>query len=310
MYNVVSTSTALGNTGLQNFPGNVGKWKYLLLVPKGTEIATEVLALTKATYTASMNAAMASRWFCLPMIFNGEPDQEEPQFETSDFGYESLVRDGKLKYTIRFEEMSVYNKTQLFKLNNGKFDGYIITDKDIILGFTQDGIKFLPYQFDYTRVLPESQNTGSANARVSFILKATDIRQFNDYQVRLDPVNSSLAPAAWYPSIELPNAAIKDLVITLVSLSATSATITLAGYDEVPYSGAVKEDVYLRKTTETGTAITLTSLTESATIPGTYTAVIPTQTSGTFYCSLYDQPVATTEGVETPVVSSYVATIA
>ena len=49
--------------------------------------------------------------------------------------------------------------------------------------------------------------------------------------------------------------------------------------------------------------------TESGTVPGQYAVVFGAQTSGTFYFSLYDQPTATTQGVETPVVASLVATI-
>ena len=308
LFNTTSTSTVLGNTGLQSYTGTTGKWKYLALVPKNTEIATKTLALTQATWTAGLNAAIGSRWFILPLIFNGTPEQEETVKESSDFGYEALVRDGKLTYKIDFEEISVYNKTQLFKLNNGDFDGFIITDKDFILGWTPDGTKVRAIQFDYQRILPETQNTGTTNARVQFECRTTDIRQLNELQVALDCVNDSDAPASWYPSLVLPAAAIKDLVVTLSSVSATAFAFTLYGYDGVAYSAAVKEDIYLRKSTVDGTLIAITSITETAT-KGSYTGVIGTQTSGTFYLSLLDQPTATTEGVETPVVSSYVATI-
>ena len=308
LFNTTNTSTVLGNTGLQSYTGTTGKWKYIVLVPKNTEIATHTLGLTQSTWTNGLNAAIGSRWFILPMIFNGTPEQEETVKETSDFGYESLVRDGKLTYKIDFEEISVYNKTQLFKLNNGDFDAFIITDKDFILGWTPDSTKVRAIQFDYQRVLPETQNTGTTNARVQFELRTTDIRQLNEMQVALDCINDVLVPSAWYPSLVLPAAAIKDLVVNLTALTATAFSFNLFGYDGVAYSAAVKEDIYLRKTTEDGTLIAITSITETAT-KGYYTGVIGTQTSGTFYLSLLDQPTATTEGVETPVVSSYAATI-
>ena len=308
LFNETSSSTVLGNTGLQNYTGTVGKWKHIVLVPKDTEIATRVLALTQATWTAGQNAAVGSRWYILPLIFNGTPEQEETVKETSDFGYESIVRDGKLVYKIDFEEISVYNKTQLCKLNNGSFDGFVITDKDFILGFTSNGTKVNAIQFDYTRVLPETQNTGATNARVQFELRTTDIRQFNEMQVALDCINDSQVPSAWYPSIVLPASAVRDLVVELTTLTATAFGFKLRGYDGVAYSAAVKEDIYLRKTTTGGVLIAITSIVETS-VKGTYTGVIGTQTTGTFYLSLLDQPTPTTKGVETPVVSSYVATI-
>ena len=55
----------------------------------------------------------------------------------------------------------IIKEGQLNKLNNGSFDAYIITDKDFILGYTDDLINFKPIQMDYSYILPETQNTGS-----------------------------------------------------------------------------------------------------------------------------------------------------
>jgi hypothetical protein len=231
-----------------------------------------------------------------------EPEQADPTTRESSLGYEEYVRDGKLKVKYTLEEMSTYNKTQLAKLNGQDFDLFVITDKEYIKGRSVDGIKFLPYQLDYFRVLPETPNTGGENAHVGVELKFTDVREMNEFYAHVNPSLSELAPAAWYPTIELVG--IKDLQIEVSTMSDDEATIVLKGYDNVPYSGAVKEDLYMRKTTTTGVAITITSLTETAT-PGTYTVVFSAQSNGVFYFSLYDQPEATTQFVETPVTDSY-----
>lgn len=303
MYNTTSCSTRTGNTGAQKYCGPVGKDRILVLVPKGTEIATETLAVTLSTWTNSINAAKSVRWFPLIPVINAEATQEDPVVQEFDFGYSSYVRDGKLMVRYTLEEMSVYNKTQLAKLNNGDFDVFIVTDKGVIKGYSTDDIKFLPKETDYVRILPESQNTGSETAHVMVEIKYTDVKQFNEYEVVVNPITSELAPANWYPETELTG--IKDLVISVSDMDATSATITLKGYDNVAYSAAVAGDLYMRKTSTTGNAITISSLTETAT-PGTYTAAFASQTAGTFYFSLYDQPTATTEGFETPVTVSYV----
>jgi hypothetical protein len=302
MYNTTNCSSKTGNTGAQNYCGPTGIDRILVLVPKNTEIATETLAVTLSTWQDNINEAKANRWFPLIPIWEMEPEQADPTTRESSLGYEEYVRDGKLKVIYTLEEMSTYNKTQLAKLNGQDFDLFVITDKEYIKGRSVDGIKFLPYQLDYFRVLPETPNTGGENAHVRIELKFTDVREMNEFYAHVNPSLSELAPAAWYPTIELVG--IKDLVIEVSAMSDDEATIVLKGYDNVPYSGAVKEDLYMRKTTTTGAAITITTLTETAT-PGTYTAVFAPQSTGVFYFSLYDQPEATTQFVETPVVDSY-----
>jgi hypothetical protein len=301
MYNVTQTSEKYGNTGDQPFPGNVGKWFKWLLVPKGTEIATEALALLKDTWVDSLNAAPGDRFFLTPKIFNGTPTQEANVKETSDFGYESEVRKGKLNYKISFDEMSTYSKNQINKLDGKDFDVYVVTEKDYLLGYTVDNIKFLPLQLDYFSILPETQIDGKANAHVECEVRFSDTRQLNEFAVALNPSVDAIIP--WYPTIDLKG--ITDLFLEVVSMTATGAVINLKNYGKVPYSAAVKEDLYMRKTTVDGVAIALTTMTPSATVDGQYTLVFPTQTSGTFYFSLYGQPVATTQWVETRLNTSF-----
>ena len=302
MYNTTNCSNLTGNTGAQKYCGPVGIDRILVLVPKGTEIATETLACTIGTWQDNINEAKANRWFPLIPIWEMEPEQADATTRESSLGYEEYVRDGKLKVKYTLEEMSTYNKTQLAKLNGQDFDLFVVTDKEYIKGRSVDGVKFLPYQLDYFRVLPESPNTGGENAHVGVELKFTDVKEMNEYYAHVNPSTSSLIATNWYPTIELVG--IKDLQIDVTAMTDDDATIVIKGYDNVAYSGAVKEDLYMRKTSVTGTAITISSLTETTTA-GTYTAAFAAQSNGVFYFSLYDQPLATTQFVETPVVDSY-----
>jgi hypothetical protein len=221
---------------------------------------------------------------------------------------EDEVRKGKLNYVVTFQQMSTYNKTQINKLDGKAFDCFIVTDKDFILGRTVDGVKFLPIRLDYFSILPETQNTGSEVAHVQAEMRFTATEDLNLNQVALNPYTDESVTSPWLPSIQLPAAAIKDLQISVEDMTATGATVTLKGFDNVAYSAAVKEDLYMRKTTVDGTAISITSLTESLTVPGEYAVVFGSQTNGTFYFSLYDQPTATTQGVETPKFATVVFT--
>jgi hypothetical protein len=305
LFNQTNLSASLGNTGLQNFPGGRGKWKRVVGVPKGDAFATKVLALTKTEWTAKLYEEISKRWFVFPLIWNGEPNQEEAQRETSDFGYTSFVRDGKLMYMIQFEELHIHNKNELNKLNDASLDFFVITDKNIIEAHT-DGTMVIPFSVDYHRILPETQNTGSTNARVSMEIAFSEVSEMNLKQIALQPLTDPDSPTVWYPAIELPAAAVKDLVVEITAMTDTTTKFTLKGYDGVVYSGAVAGDVYLRKSTLTGSLITISELTFAS---GEYTATHAAQTSGTFYLSLKPVNTATTKGVETPVVDSFVAVI-
>jgi hypothetical protein len=308
-FNTTKTSATFGNTGLQKFAGNTGKYQHMILVPKNTEIDTKADALDIDTWVDNINESPGLRWFVLPLIWNGEPNQEANVKQASDFGYEDEVRKGKLNYTMTFTQISTYDKTQINKLDGKAFDCFISTDKEFFLGRSVDGVKFLPIRLDYFSVLPETQNTGSEVAHVQAEVRFSSTDDLNLYQVALNPYTDQTSDDPWLPSIELPAAAIKNLQISINTFVAAGCNIVLQGYDSVPYSGAVKEDLYLRKTTIDGAAISITSLTESLTIPGTYAAVFGAQTTGTFYASLYDQPTAATQGFETPEVATITVTI-
>jgi len=307
-FNETSSSVTLKNTGLHKYSGTSGQFAYILLAPKNAEIATKILALTKDTYVDNQNAVMGSRWFLTPKIFNFDAPEVAPTREEGNTGMTAFVQDGRPIITMGLEEIHIKNVNDIFSLNNGSFDGFIITDKSFIIGYTPDGTKVRPIQFDYTRVLPRNFNTKDVNSRVKIEIKLRDVRQMNEFCVELDCINDADVPASWYPDLELPLTQPKSIIPTLTSVTATAFAFTLMGYDGVPYSLAVKTDIYLRKTTVDAVLITITSIVETAT-KGSYTGVIGTQTSGTFYFGLLPQPTATTQGIETEEVASKIVTI-
>jgi hypothetical protein len=288
MYNVIETSTEYGNTGDQPFNGNVGKWFKFMAVQKGTEIAAEALALLKDTWVDSINSAPGTRFFVSPKIFAVKFTQDANVKETSDFGYMEEVMKGKLSAVIQFFQMSTYAKNQINKLDAKSFDIWIITENSFILGCTRDKIKYLPKKLDFFSVLPETQIDGKSGAHVEVEFRFSDTQEQNLYEVALNPKVDALVP--WYPSIELKG--ITDVFIDVVSMTATGAVIDIKNFGKVGYGAAVKEDLYMRKTSETGNAISITSMTPHATIEGRYTLVFASQTTGDFYFSLYTQGLA------------------
>lgn len=302
-YNKTSATSRRGNVGAQQFNGNIGKDRFLILVPKGAVIATKTLALTKGTWETNFNTAADVRWFPLIPAVDAKPTQGEAKFQEFDFGYKSFVQDGKLNVIYVLDEMSTYNKNQLNKLTLGDFDVFIGTDKNRIRGWSADDIFFNPFAIDFFTVLPESQNTGSEVAHVSVQMQFSDINQFNMYDVAIDPMTDPDAPAPWYTSLVFSG--IKDLIATPSTGSASGFTLDLRGFDGVAYRAAVAADVLIYKSTAPTVAIACSTLTESA-VPGVYAATWATQTAGTFSIGLKSQPSATTKWVETPAMGTLI----
>ena len=301
-YNAKECANAFGNTGAQKFCGPVGKFRGLILVPKGTTIATETLALTVGTWTDNINGAIALRWFPTLKIVEGETTQDDPVFQEFDFGFDDFVQDGKRSSVFTFEQMTVYNENQLNFLNDGSWDVYLWTDKENIVGNSREGVLFEPMQLDYIKFLPSNDDSGSEVGHVTVTMKFTDVKDFSRYRVVINPTTDELAPTVWYPSIEFGNGGIKDLIATASSPTATGCTLVLKDYNGTPYSGAdgVPGDAYLALASDPDTLIAVTSITETATA-GTYTLVWASQSADDYLVGLVDQPDATTQGFETPV---------
>jgi hypothetical protein len=297
LYNTVPVvSQTYGNTGKQNFSGDIGVDEILIAVPRGETIATKVLAETLATWTAKINAAQASRWFPIGRIVDAEKPAPDAVYKETGYGYKFWVKDNKPTFKYMLEPMSIYNKTQLNKLSLKSFDFFVATAKDYIHGWV-NGEEFCPYTVDFFRVTPATGISGTEGEYIWIEIQYNDVTQFNLSQAAINPTVDSEAPAAWYPTLELVG--IKDLVATPVSASTSGFVLDLAGFDGTPYSGAVAADIAIYKSPST-TPITCTGLTESGTIPGRYTGTWATQTAGDFTIGLLPQPTATTKGFETP----------
>ena len=299
-YNNTDYADIIGNTGLQDFCGAKGKFKFIVLVRKGTEIATKLLALTPETWTDNFNSDKALRWFPLAELVNSEGTQEDPVFQEFDSGVSQFVRDGVKTAVMTLEEMGVYNKNELNKLNGKGWDVYLATDKHNILGWTSDGVKFQPYSTDYVRILPETDDSGSEVGNVSLSIKFADVNQFNRTQAMINPTTDSEAPSVWYPSIVWSG--IKDLQAIVTNMTAIGCTLELKRFDGTPYSGAdgVPADCHLSLAATPTVLIAVTSITETATA-GIYTVVWASQSADDYLVGLVDQPLATTQGFETPV---------
>jgi len=270
---VSSGGIATGLTGKQNSPQNLGYDAKIILVPAGTEIATKTLALTESTWLDAINSAVGSRFISLPIFYELESSPEDDVYATSSLGAVSFIREGKdtVKYSVKVTPVVM---SQLRTFNGVSWSAYIVTSEGFIKGTSPDDVRFLPFKLDNFRVEKEIKATGADTATLPISITYANPAEWADFPAFVEPLRSGL-PEVWNPrDLKDP----KAILSAVTSATISGFTIKLYGYDEVPFEGAVKEDVIVKDKT-TGAVTALTSLTE--TVPGTYNAVV-TLAAGTY----------------------------
>lgn len=260
-----SGGSATGLVGKQSAPKDLGYDAKLILVPEDAEIATKTLALTESTWLDAINSAVGTRYIVLPINYDLESSPESDVYATSSLGSVEFVREGK--DTVRYSVIvSPFVMKQLRTLNGVDWKVYITTSGGFLKGTSTDDTKFLPFSLDNFRVEKEVKATGDAPATVPISITYANPDEWTSNPAFAEPLKEGVG-SNWNPrDLKDPKA-----ITSLVSAASTAGfTIYLEGYDEVPFEGAVKEDVII-KNASTGVITALTSLTE--TTPGTYTAV-------------------------------------
>lgn len=259
--------------GKQSAPSELGYPAGIILVPKGEYFATDALAKVEANWLDNINAVDSLRWRMLPLQYDVEPTKEDDVYATSSTGNVAFVRAGKttVKYSVK---VTPFVMAQLNNLNGTSWDLYIITSNGFITGYSSDRVKFQPFSLQNFRV--EGDTSVDLLSVVPIVWTYEDPTQWNSNNSFIQPLKEG-TPDTWNPrDVKDPKA-----ITSLVTLPAiTGFTIYLEGYDKVPFTGAVKEDVIIKDTT-TGALTVVTTLTEDSVTPGLYVA-LATIPSGTY----------------------------
>jgi len=267
------TGTATGLVGQQNAPEDLGYLSGLILVPKGSYIATDTLALLESTWLDNINSVDGTRYIVLPLAFDLENNKEEAVYETSSLGNQKFVRPGKLTRTYMVTVTPVVME-QLNTLNSAKWNCFEFTSNNFMKGTSPDRVKFSPFTLDNFRVEGEEPAGGDTVNKVPITFTYGDPSEWNGRPSFIQPLVDAISP--WNPN-DLKDP--KAIISTVTNATTAGFDIYLQGYDKVPFEGAVKEDVIVRDAS-TGVVTALTSLTEST--PGQYAAV------GTIAASTYE----------------------
>lgn len=271
-----SGGSATGLTGQQSAPKDLGYDAKLILTPIDAEIATKTLALTESTWLDAINSAVGTRYISLPINYELESSPEDDVYATSSLGSVEFVREGKdtVKYSFI---VSPFVMKQLRTLNGVDWKTYIVTSSGVIKGTSTDDTKILPFTIGNFRVEKEVKATGDAPALVVVSITYAYPEEWTSNPAFVEPLRDGV-PTNWNPRDLKDPKAITSLV---TNATTTGFDIYLEGYDQVPFEGAVEEDVIIRDSA-TGVLTTVTTLTESATIPGQYAAL------ATIAASTYD----------------------
>jgi hypothetical protein len=267
-----SSGGATGLLGSQQAPRNMGYAAKLILTPDDAEFDTKILALTESEWLDKINSIDGARYIVLPIFHELESSPEDDLFATSSIGSVAFIREGKdtVKYSVIVSPLVM---SQLRTLNGIDWKAYEVTSEGFIKGTSQDDIVFSPFSIDSFRVGKEVKATGDAPALVPISITYSNPGEWADRPAFVEPLKEGL-PTAWNPR-DLNDPKALDTVVT--NPSTTGFDIAIAGYDNVPFQGAVAADVLI-KDKATGTAIAVSTITE--TTKGMYTvqATIPAGT--------------------------------
>ena len=270
----------IGNTGFPNvkpFGLTSGVFLMPILASDGTRNGFD---LTSATLPADLLAAInnpdpSKRLYPFSNLRNVTHNEADPNYETADNGERFKTRDGVK--TVTFECWGVNEQFYAKVADNCVNFGVYLVDVCGNLKGQKEGTDLYPrpvnrYSYD-AKFMDATADTG------------TKVMIQMDYSLLTNDGDQWMIPAdlfAPYSALELNGMIDVNLDITVED---DTTLIVKATFDygnavvQLPWTGAVVGD-FTAKNVTTGLNITIASVTESTTTPGTYTLTIPAQANG------------------------------
>jgi len=282
-------TTNAGNSGRQSCKSLDGRAERIWLVPSTTTISTYANALLEATWDTLFNAAAGTRGFPLPPIFNADFAQGEDTYDEGWSNKQEFASEGLDTDTYMLEPVSLYNAKQLRTYNGNTWAAFIVTDENVIQGWSDDDTIFKPYTISSFRVGKRNKATGEEVEKVPVKITWADPSQREDYPAVVKPT---------WNALEIDG--IKDLLVTASSPTTSSVVLTITGFDSQPHENAVLGDFVIYNSSSVSQSIS--SVTETS--AGVY-LVECSMASGTYTGGLLAQPNASTAYFETPTLATF-----
>lgn len=252
--------------------------KRFILALESQQFASQAEAKTKAAWLTDI---IAKELFPLALIDDAEDKSTEDSVPVTAFGRPVFQQAGKVGMKIMMLLTPDQNRI-LQTYNNKKVGLYVVMDGGTILG-TTNGTIVKPLKLAYfhasTLKFPVTLD-GFAYSSVEIQFESID--ELNSKPFYITGSDAATAAIPWYPATDL--VPMTKITLTPGTVAAFTFTCAFAYVDpttgaSVPIIGITAPEVALTKAD--GSSDAVVSVTESGTIPGTYTIVGTAITSGT-----------------------------
>ena len=256
--------------------------KRLIIVPEvdnagaQNKFATASLVTKSALQAKFDNADKDSRFFPLSIIENVEDVRAEPTFFEFNSGRKSKIKDGTRTFTsfIPFQGSEYLGKLEEWSCS--KFGVYVIDKSGNFVYATDSATKLevLPIMVDresFSAELVKKTDGEPIMNKLTFDFRETEKDSLLRSIAKADLDFDGLSSTDVYGLYDITHA------VTSASTTGFVSTITEQIYG-FAIEGLVKADFSLYNDTDSA-IVAITTATESTTVPGEYTFVIPAQTS-------------------------------
>jgi hypothetical protein len=256
--------------------------KRLIIVPEvdgsgaQNKFASEA-AVTKSALQAKFDAAdKDDRFFPLSIIENVEDLRAEPTFFEFNSGRKAKVKEGTRTFVAYIPFQGPEYLGKLEEWGCSKFGVYIVDKAGNFIYATDSSTKteVLPILVDHESFSAELMKKTDGEPimiKLTFDFRETEkdslLRAIDKDSLDFDGLSSTDVYGLW------------DITHAVTSITTTGFVSTITSVDYgFAIEGLVPGDFSLYNDTDSA-SVTITSATESATVPGEYTFVIPAQTS-------------------------------
>lgn len=212
-----------GNTGFGKCGENIHPVVGFVLLPRGTEIATQALVNTLATWTTGINADRGSRWYPSGKVFDHNIADDELQKIEGQFGQKlpNGITAGEEEYIFAIAKNTGWT-TRIWEnyvnaLENGSWDAVRILKDGSIEGLSPDEIKFKGFPVDITMLL---KSQGKDKAKLGVIYMTCE-------NPELKKKGRTTLPTDFDPLTEILGCGIENVTVEYVSKTATTIVIDI-----------------------------------------------------------------------------------
>jgi len=258
-YNQYSCSVEdWANTGFDKCNVNLGAIAMIVLTTDSYSIATEALAKTPATWTEGIQKRTV---FPLPLVWSATDQSEKDVYETSPLGKKKVGREGTYggEYML---DAPLGMQIALRSFNGADLRVFYVDVNGNILGMSTNGTILKGYKVGMFHC------EGMSNVVSKDETRKIVVNVWEETPTDRDDYGVMVTPTAFNP-LELEG--LKDVDLTIVGTPTSSSIVVdvKTSLGHVGLSGLVTAD-FLEETVP-GVDHTISSATESATVPGRYT---------------------------------------